>query len=128
MCIPCIIFSSVIPSISLASNTLNVLEDDNIIVTCTVTGSYPASPVEWLKGSSLVFTDNRITINGAPELIGDTQLYNTISTLSIDDAVTRDTDTYTCRTLPFPEADPILPSVMDSLAISVASMLLICRQ
>ena len=114
------------PIISLASDTLDVLEDDDIIVTCTVTGSYPASTVEWLKGASLLIADNRIDI--VSEFVEDTQLFNTISTLSIRVAVISDTNTYTCRTLPFPVANPILPSVMDSLAINVAGiMLLLCR-
>ena len=120
-----IIFSSVEPIISLASDTHDVLEDDDIIVTCTVTGSYPASTVEWLKGASLLIADNRIGIVGVSE---GTQLFNSTSTLSIHIAVISDTNTYTCRTLPFPVANPILPSVMDSLAINVAGiMLLLCR-
>ena len=99
----------------MASDTLDVLEDDDIIVTCTVTGSYPASTVEWLKGASLLIADNRIGIVGVSE---GTQLFNTISTLSIRGVVISDTNTYTCRTLP----NPILPSVMDSLAINVAGI------
>ena len=110
------------PIISLASDTLDVLEDDNIIVTCTVTGSYPASTVEWFKGASLLIADNRIDLDIISEFVEDTQLFNTISTLSIRVAVISDTNTYTCRTLPFPVANPILPSVMDSLAINVAGI------
>ena len=114
------------PIISLAFDTLNVLEDDDIIVTCTVTGSYPASTVQWLKGASLLIADNRIGIVGVSEFAEGTQLFNTISTLLIRGAVISDTDMYTCRTLPFPVANPILSSVNESLAINVAGMLLLC--
>ena len=117
------LFSSVEPTISLASNTLSVVEDDRIMMTCTVSGSYPASSVEWLKESVPVFTSDRMSINGLSELIGNTQLFNTISTLTINDALISDTGTYTCRTLPIPAANPILPSVMGSLAIDIASKL-----
>ena len=99
-------------------SSLVVEVGDDIMVTCTVTGSYPALQVEWLKDFVLVVADNRISINGEPELIGDTQLYNTISTLSIDNVVTSDFGTYTCRTPPVPADNPILPSVSDSMNVA----------
>ena len=105
----------------MTSNTLSVTEDDSLILICSVIGSYPASQVEWLKGSLAVVSNDRISISGQSELNEDTQLYNTISTLSIDDTVTSDSGTYVCRTLPYPLNNSILPSVMDSLAIDVTS-------
>ena len=95
------------------------------MLTCSVTGSYPEVQVEWLKDSVLVVDadDERISIeDGESQLIEDTQLNDITSTLSIDNVVISDTGVYTCRTLPVPMEDPILPSVMDSLSIDVTSM------
>ena len=90
-------------------------------------GSYPIPRVEWFKGDDLVDADrdDRINIDGEPELTMDTMLYNLASILSISDAVTSDSGTYVCQTLSFPMDDPILPSVMASAAVDVTSKSLI---
>ena len=109
----------VAPTITLTAESTAVTEYNSISLTCGVRGSYPSLRVQWLKESQLIIADDRISIDGEPQLNEDTQLYDAIYTLSIDSAVTSDTGVYTCRTLPYPLANPILPAVLDSLAVNV---------
>ena len=99
-------------------------ETESTSLSCQVEGSYPGLPVTWLKDGSPVIPNSRITLSGLDPILDiNIGLYNTNSTLNIDNAAVADSGTYSCFTPNIPPFNPILDSLAEEIVIIVQGKL-----
>ena len=101
-----------------------ITETESTSLSCQVEGSYPGLLVTWLKDGSPVIPNSRITLSGLDPILDiNTGLYNTNSTLNIDNAAVADSGTYSCFTPNTPSFNPILDSLAEEIVIIVQGKL-----
>ena len=105
------LFFLAIGTVNLSTQTLSVTEGDTITLSCSVTNRYPLPQYfSWFKNNDLLAAVGRISISSP----------NTAtSQLVIQDTLTGDAGSYSCRV---PAVHPLLPSLTDSISVTVTGM------
>ena len=105
------LFFLAIGTVDLTTQTQSVTEGDTITLSCSVTNRYPPPQYfSWFRNNNLLAAVGRISIS-SPN--------NATSQLVIQNTLTGDAGSYSCRVPAVPRP---LPSLTDSISITVTGM------
>ncbi len=94
-----------------STDTTNTVENDAFTFTCTESGTFPAIPIVWIKGTTPIFPSGRVTVTSTTTQDQSSLLYSVQSVLTISRLFLSDSSPYTCRS-------SIIPGILNEPVVS----------